>query len=412
MATYSASRLIVSLALSGTALWGQSHLALTGATIYPSPEQAPIINGVILVEGSKIVAVSDASSIEIPPAARSIDCSGLTITAGFWNSHVHLFETKWEGAGRPPSPELAGQLAGMFTRFGFTNVFDLGSPGQNTRQIRKRINSGEVPGPNIRTTGEVLFAPGAMPSPEALKSMGFIWFQGFAIGNARGAAAAADDLLDAGADGVKLHLRPPPAPLPGFPRRGILAAVKKTHLRKKPVFLHPHNADDVVAALRAGVDVIAHTTPDGGEWDRSVLSSVRKNGAALTPTLSLWKYFARREGVSTQQRLVQAAVGQLRSWIAAGGATLFGTDAGAIGYDPSDEYVLMAQAGMTFRQILASLTTTPADLFGDSEKLGRIAAGFQADLVVLGSDPAGDLGALVDVRHTVRGGRIIFSADD
>ena len=412
MANYTASRVIVSLAISSVVLCGQSRLALTGATVYPSPEEAPILNGVILVEGTTIVAVGEAAAIEVPPAARSIDCSGLSITAGFWNSHVHLFEKKWADAGELPGSELGNQLTDMFTRFGFTNVFDLGSPGENTRRVRDRINSGEAFGPNIRTTGEVLLARGSMPSPQALSEMGFIGFRGFAVGNARGAAAAAYDLLASGADGVKLHLRPPPAAQSSFPRRGIAAAVKQAHLLEKPVFLHPHDADDVAAALRAGVDVITHTTPSGGDWDRSVLSSLKKNKAALTPTLGLWKYFARRERFSTQQRLVEAAVGQLRNWIAPGGATLFGTDAGAIGYDPIDEYMLMAQAGMTFPQILASLTTTPAELFGDSERLGRIAAGYQADLVVLGGDPASDLAALADVCHTVRAGRIVFSADD
>ena len=89
-----------------------------------------------------------------------------------------------------------------------------------------------------------------------------------------------------------------------------------------------------------------------------------------------------------------------------------GTDAEAIGYDPSEEYALMADAGMTFRQILASLTTTPADLFGESQKVGRIAPGLQADLVVLKGDPAKNIGALANVKHTVRQGKFIFSADD
>ena len=105
-------------------------------------------------------------------------------------------------------------------------------------------------------------------------------------------------------------------------------------------------------------------------------------------------------------------MGQLRSWLASGGKAVFGTDAGAIGYDPSDEYALMADAGMTFSQILASLTTTPADLFGESDNLGRVAPGFQADLVVLERDPAEDVGALANVKHTVRGGKFIYSVDD
>ena len=57
---------------------------------------------------------------------------------------------------------------------------------------------------------------------------------------------------------------------------------------------------------------------------------------------------------------------------------LFGNDLGAVEYDPSEEFVLMAEAGMSFRHILASLTTAPAERFGESDQLGRIAAGLKA----------------------------------
>ena len=67
---------------------------------------------------------------------------------------------------------------------------------------------------------------------------------------------------------------------------------------------------------------------------------------------------------------------------------LFGTDVGYHShYDPTGEYVLMAEAGMSGREILASLTTAPAEQFGESSRLGRIARGYLADLVVLRDDP-------------------------
>lgn len=68
----------------------------------------------------------------------------------------------------------------------------------------------------------------------------------------------------------------------------------------------------------------------------------------------------------------------------------------------------MAKAGLSFRPILTSLTTAPAERFGDSKRLGRVAAGFQADLVVLNGDPARDIHALTAVRYTLRDGKIIY----
>jgi imidazolonepropionase-like amidohydrolase len=79
-------------------------------------------------------------------------------------------------------------------------------------------------------------------------------------------------------------------------------------------------------------------------------------------------------------------------------------------YDPVEEYALMAEAGMNFRQILASLTTAPAERFGESSRRGRITAGLAADIVVLSGDPAKDVRAFAAVRYAIRGGRVIYQA--
>ena len=67
---------------------------------------------------------------------------------------------------------------------------------------------------------------------------------------------------------------------------------------------------------------------------------------------------------------------------------------------------------MDFLQILASLTTAPADQFGESEQFGRIAVGFLADLVVVNGDPAENIEALADVQYTLRDGSVIYRSAD
>ncbi len=100
-------------------------LALVGAAIFPSPSEEPIHNGVVVIHKGKINAVGDRSLLQqLPQSLRSIDCSGSTITAGFFNSHVHLFERKWANAATIPAPELTRQLQDMLTRYGFTSMFD------------------------------------------------------------------------------------------------------------------------------------------------------------------------------------------------------------------------------------------------------------------------------------------------
>src|SRR5438552_713223 len=95
------------------------RFALVGGTIYVSPTDEPIRNGAVVIEGGKIAAVTRS----LPRNAETLDCSGLTITAGFWNSHVHFFERKWADVATIPALELGRQLEEMLTRYGFTSVF-------------------------------------------------------------------------------------------------------------------------------------------------------------------------------------------------------------------------------------------------------------------------------------------------
>src|SRR5690349_9564 len=181
----------------------RNALALAGGTIYCSPSDVPIHNGVIFIQDGKIAAVDTRESVQIPSAVETIDCSGLTITSGFWNSHVHFTERKWAKAADTPALELSRQFQDMLTRYGFTSAFDLSSMWENTRCLRDRIESGEVTGPRIRSTGEALVPAGALPPDIVVDMMGWMRVAVPEIVDAAQAAAAARKLLDAGVDGIK-----------------------------------------------------------------------------------------------------------------------------------------------------------------------------------------------------------------
>ena len=132
---------------------------------------------------------------------------------------------------------------------------------------------------------------------------------------------------------------------------------------------------------------------------------------SLIPTLTLFEVEGRKANVPDQQRTAWIAqmVDQLRAYSQVGGDILFGTDIGYTDhYDTTLEFTLMSQAGMNYRQILASLTTNPASKFGDSGRTGRIAKGMEADLVVLSADPAQDVTAYSRVRYTIRNGKVLY----
>ena len=407
------SRLVAALvlfALIAFAPAAAQELALVGGTVYVSPTEEPIRNGVVLVRDGKIAAVGRKGDVGIPAGVKVLDCSGLVVTAGFWNSHVHFIERKWADPAKIPVAELEGQLEDMLTRYGFTSVFDTGSSLENTLRLRERIESGEVRGPRIHTTGEVLYPKGSAPSDLILDVKGTMRVRLPEVADAAEALAVSRKLLDGGADGIKVYAATWAPPIVVLPEEAIRAAVEEAHRRGKLVFAHPSNREGLLTAVRAGVDVIVHTAPQAGPWDEAILAPMKKAGVAVIPTLKLWRHELKHDRASVLERFAGRGVEQLRAWRAAGGTVLFGTDVGYMDdYDPSEEYVLMAKAGMNFRDILASLTTTPSARFGEAKSLGRIALGFAADLVVLREDPARDVRAFAAVRYTIRGGRVIYS---
>ena len=380
--------------------------ALTGATIFPSPTHDVVRDGILLIDGTKIAAVCERARSALPPNAHVVDCSGCTITAGFWNAHVHFFERKWSDAGAIPAGELDSQLGDTFARFGFTSVFDIGSAWENTETLRDRIASGEVHGPQIYSTGEPLLPPDALPEDSVLRVMGLMKVRGLEVSAAREASAAANAAIQKGADAIKVF---------ASGQRGttldtdvIRSAVTVAHEAGKPVFVHPNTSADIHRALDGGVDVIAHTTPASGPWQEALIKKAVALDAALTPTLMLWKSFMRHDRRSTQDTVVETAVRQLSGWRSGGGDVLFGTDLGAVDYDPTDEYSMMAQAGMRFEDVLASLTTAPARRFTDDRSCGQVKPSFAADLAVIDGDPASDITALSKIRYTIRGGEVVY----
>jgi imidazolonepropionase-like amidohydrolase len=377
--------------------------ALTGATILPSPGDAPIARGVVLVRDGRIVAVGGAVANPVPAEATRLDCEGLFVVAGFQNSHVHFTEGKWEGAARLPATQLSAQLEDMLLRWGATTVVDTGSMLPNTLAIRARIESGEVRGPRIYTAGTPIYPHNGIPyylreslPPEVLTLLN-------TPQTATEAAAITAQQIEAGADALKLFTgswveRGKVLPMdPAIAR----AAADVAHARGRLVFAHASNIAGLEPALAARVDVLAHALDDDRGWNESHVARMKAIRMSMVPTLKLF-------GGQSFTRYIQAEVG---TYAKAGGQILFGTDVGYLtDYDTTDEFALMAGAGLDWRAILASLTTAPAERFGETLRRGRIAPGLDADLVVLGADPSADVTAFANVRYTIRGGRVVYKA--
>jgi imidazolonepropionase-like amidohydrolase len=375
-------------------------IALMGGQLYAAPDAAPLQDAVVLTSDGRITAVGGRSNVQVPQDASIIDCTGKTVVAGFWNSHVHFTQAAWTNAAGAPAAALEAAMQDMLTQWGFTTVWDLGSDPKDTFPLRRRIEAGEVAGPRIYLAGSIfpqgghpIYLPPEMQLPEAATP--------------EQAADLARRYMQIKLDGLKLFTGSfmGNRPVVNMDPASAKAAVEVVHADGKPAFAHPQNQIGVDTVIAAGVDVLAHTVPGGPNYTSEQLARFKAQGIALIPTLSLMTTLVLDPALTA--RLVGNTVEQLRTFSDNGGAVLFGTDVGFTNlYDTSLEYELMRRA-LTPSQVLASLTTNPAAFF-KAPNTGKVEKGFDADVVVLDGDPIADVRNLAKVAITIRAGKVIY----
>jgi imidazolonepropionase-like amidohydrolase len=374
-------------------------VAIADARIYTSAAVPPFPHASILIGDGKIIAVGER--IRIPPNARVIRCDGCTVTAGFWNSHIHFTEAKWDAAATQPAPKLAAQLQAMLLRSGFVTVVDTGSILANTLALRRRIDSGEIRGPRIYTAGAPIYPPNGIPYYVRDNLPAEILSRLAAPRDLAEAKKIADDNIRNGADILKLFTGSwiSRSEVLAMPEPIAMAAVMVAHQHHQLVFAHPSSLTGIQVAIDSGVDILAHAPDDTRGIDDSVLRQAIAQHMAMIPTLKL---FSGAGDIAEIRRVV-------RRFHELGGELMFGTDTGYLSdYDVGEEFQQLAKVGLNTIEILRMLTESPAGRFGVQKERGRITPGMVADLTVLASDPALDVAAFSRVRYTIRAGRIIY----
>ena len=266
---------------------------------------------VVLVSGGVITAIGSRGEIQLPNDARVIDCTGKTVVAGFWNSHVHFTQGVWKNAAGAPAAPLEKHMQDMLTRWGFTTVWDLGSDPADTLPLRRRIKSGEIAGPDIFLAGSLfpkgghpIYLPAEMQLPEAASP--------------DEAARIARIELGMGLDGMKLFTGSfmGSKPVVNMDPAVAKAAVDVAHAQGKPVFAHPQNHTGVDTIIASGVDILAHTVAGEPVYSSEQLARFKSQGIALIPTLALWTTVVLDPAMAA--RLVetrrQPAQGIFRQW--------------------------------------------------------------------------------------------------
>jgi imidazolonepropionase-like amidohydrolase len=377
-------------------------LAITHASVYSAPD-APVRKNVTVVIRHGVIA-GVGEHLRIPKDIETISCQGCVVLAGFWNAHVHFMEPKWNDAAHQPADKLTRQMSDMVSHSGFTTVVDTGSDGENTIALRRRVEGGEVLGPRIITSGLPIFPAHALPYylaelPEDLKAK---------LGQPKtpvDATTFVDKNRAAGSDIVKLftgsivspdHIVPMEVPI-------ARAAVDEAHRYGQLVFSHSSNLEGTKVAIDAGVDVLAHTPEATSGIDEAMLRRMIGQQMTIIPTLKLFSgdnSIANIRGLDYQFHQL-------------GGRLVYGTDTGFLpDYDQGEEFRQLMQAGFSFRDVLAMLTTAPAELFHLSQREGKVIPGMRGDLTILSEDPAsGHPEAFTKVRYTIRGGNVIWRSN-
>jgi imidazolonepropionase-like amidohydrolase len=426
---------------SAAAASRETSLVLAGARIFDGTG-APASDGTVLVRGERIAAVGPAEHIALPDDARVIDLSGHWIIPGLIDAHVHFFqsgslytrpdvidlrrfwpydrEIAWIRARMPAT--LARYLAS-----GITSVVDLAGPDW-VLEVRELAQ--QTPGaPRVRVTGPGLAS--LLPPPLTGQHAPAV-----IVGNPEEARREVVRLASRRPDLIKIWFAPTPAMDLDREFAWIEAAVEEGHALGLRVAAHATELELARRMVQAGVDILVHSVDDKAV-DDAFVDLLKRRGVIYVTTLGVAEGY--REALGQQPRLNaierrlgdpavidslddllerfpryrppalpvdnRMALHNLARLHAAGVTVAAGSDAGNIGtlHGPAlhGELALMAEAGLSPRDILVTATRNGAMVAGLEHELGTLEVGKLADMLVLSADP------LEDIRHTRRIAAII-----
>jgi imidazolonepropionase-like amidohydrolase len=343
------------------------------------------------------------------------------VLPGLIDTHVHLGGDGRDGAlGRLadyPDEDLAEVIEAALRRHlaaGVTTVRDLGDRRWSVvaRRDRATGNDASAVSPTILASG-----------PPITSVRGHCWYLG---GEAQGEAAlraaireraerrvdvvkimVSGGVFTAGTDVMKCQ----------FSDDDLRVLVDQAHAAGLPVTAHAHGLPAVEQAVEADVDGIEHcncVTPAGVRIHDSLLDRLAERGIAVCPTI-----LARTAGVRpsaselafTQRfgltdHAMQAHIGRMHR---AGARVVTGTDGGIAAAKPHGiVHVAIASlvtSGFCAVQALTAATSVAAKVCGLGSRKGRLRAGYDADLLLVGGDPLSDIGALTRTAAVMVGGR-------
>lgn len=379
-----------------------ARLLLHNATLIDGTGAAPVPDAAVLIDGTTIAWVG--ATADAPDADRKVDLGGHTLCPGFFDCHVH-FSLPGAGASplervmQPPSYayfQLIDRLR-VTLENGVTTARDLMGIDAG---VRDAVAHGLLPGPRLLVAINMLSQTSGHADFHLKSGIDLTPLVGGSI------VDTVDDvrkrtrqLIAAGADVIKVASSggiASPSDQPewlGMREAMITAVVEECHAYGgKPVAAHAIGYAGIKAAVDAGVTSIEH----GYALDDELRHQMIDQGTFLVPTLletmaAVTTSPGSQEKSERWHKLAHESVGESAK---AGVKIAVGTDAGlgpAHGSNLKELALLVQFGGLTPLQAIVAGTSRSAELCGVADKLGTVAVGKLADLVVVNGDPTADI---------------------
>ncbi len=411
--------LFLSLLTCGLSAQTQPHVIVLHAARLLDVEGGKIVApGEVLVEGERIVAAG--TSVAHPAGAEVIDLGDTTLMPGLIDAHVHLFlhpgaedlQTVEESV--PQRTIIATLTARADLMAGFTAERDMGTEGAGSADtaVRDAINSGQIPGPRLRISGNAIDILGGHEDANNFNPAQHVLSNANYANNAEQLVEAIRGQVKEGADFIKIYETGKDRLVNGrlstpyqYTEAQLAAAVEETARTGRRVAVHATGEPGTLYAVQAGVESVDHAYQLSDE----TMKLMREKKIPAVPTFAIAEYFAdhaETPGAAKRERDLQALHAQeFKKQLAAGVPMAVGSDVGPFPHGTqAREFELMVEYGMNPVAVLQADLINGAKLLGWDGQIGALKPGYFADVIAVPGDPTKDIGVVRRVSFVMKDG--------
>lgn len=369
------------------------------------------VEGHVLVEGGTIREVSDRPLSSA--SARRINLRGRTLMPGLIDAHVHVIASMVNLSQNALLPDAliafraAKIMHGMLMR-GFTTIRDLGGATQGLRAAREE---GHFEAPRMVICGKAISSTGGHSDGRGrydTRDMAYLEWRLGCLGRlADGVDAlrrACREEIKGGADYIKIManggVASPTDPIAflGYSKEELRAAVEEAEMAQTYVAAHLYTDQAIDRAVECGVLSLEHCNLIEEATARKAAAA----GAIACPTLVTYEALKNEgaslglgpESVAKIDTVRLAGLESLEKMRRAGLTMAFGTDLlGEMHRHQSEEFVIRGRV-LPAIEVIRSTTVNAAKLLRMEGRIGTVAPGAHADLIVVDGDPLKDLSLL------------------